>query len=107
MRLCFYWTADLILAKTGLTNCVCVCFFSVSNNGITMEGVFTLADALCSHSNLTQIHIRYSLFYIFRFMILLELQQSEHFFQECGSLSELQQLTNVNAKQLIMSVYKR
>uniref|UniRef100_A0A3Q1I6S2 NACHT domain-containing protein n=1 Tax=Anabas testudineus TaxID=64144 RepID=A0A3Q1I6S2_ANATE len=29
-----------------------------SNNGISMEGVFTLAEALCSHNNLTQIHIR-------------------------------------------------
>lgn len=37
-------------------------FFSASNNGISVEGVFTLADALCSQSNLTQIHIRYLVF---------------------------------------------
>lgn len=38
--------------------------FSVSNNGIGMERVGILAGALCSHNNLTHIHIRYSLLYI-------------------------------------------
>uniref|UniRef100_A0A8D0DF70 NLR family CARD domain containing 5 n=1 Tax=Sander lucioperca TaxID=283035 RepID=A0A8D0DF70_SANLU len=34
---------------------------NASNNGIGTEGVVMLAGALCSHNNLTQIHIRYSL----------------------------------------------
>lgn len=47
--------------------CVCVCvymcvFISVCNNKITMEGVEILAGALCSHNNLTEVHIRYFLF---------------------------------------------
>lgn len=46
-----------------LANCFCV-FFSASSNQITMEGVLMLAGALCSHNNLTQIHIRYFLFYV-------------------------------------------
>lgn len=42
-------------------------FSSASNNGITMEGVLMLAEALCSPNNLTEIHIRYSLFYVLGF----------------------------------------
>uniref|UniRef100_A0A3B4Z605 NLR family CARD domain containing 5 n=1 Tax=Stegastes partitus TaxID=144197 RepID=A0A3B4Z605_9TELE len=37
---------------------------NASNNGISMEGVVMLADSLSSHNSLTQILIRYSLFYI-------------------------------------------
>ncbi|XP_075938394.1 protein NLRC5 [Anarhichas minor] len=36
----------------------CIQEINASNNGIGMEGVVMLAGALCSHNNLTQIHIR-------------------------------------------------
>lgn len=56
-------------------------FYSASNNGIGREGVALLAGALCSHNNLTQIHIRYCLE-----NISLEQLQSEHLFPQCSAL---------------------
>lgn len=42
--------------------CWCV-FFSATDNDVNVEGVVMLAGALCSCHNLTEIHIRYWLFY--------------------------------------------
>uniref|UniRef100_A0A3P8UAH2 NACHT domain-containing protein n=1 Tax=Amphiprion percula TaxID=161767 RepID=A0A3P8UAH2_AMPPE len=49
----------LFTHNTGflLAHCFGICFFSASNNGIGMEGVVMLADALSSHDSLTQILI--------------------------------------------------
>uniref|UniRef100_A0A3Q1BX87 NACHT domain-containing protein n=1 Tax=Amphiprion ocellaris TaxID=80972 RepID=A0A3Q1BX87_AMPOC len=49
----------LFTHNTGflLAHCFGICFFSASNNGIGMEGVVMLADALSSYDSLTQILI--------------------------------------------------